>query len=113
MHRNYLLRFAAVIFAAAGLAVADSPSRSSVAESSAKAGEAGSGKRLFSFNCAHCHGVDARGDEGPDLHNLHKSDERIAAIIRNGIKGEMPAFGKKLKDEDVQALIGFIRTLKD
>src|SRR6266576_6227877 len=34
---------------------------------------------LFDRNCAHCHGDDARGDEGPSLYNLRKSDARITA----------------------------------
>jgi len=50
---------------------------------------------LFLMNCAHCHGDDARGDEGPDLHTLHRSDARIHEVIIAGIKGEMPSFGKK------------------
>jgi mono/diheme cytochrome c family protein len=70
------------------------------------------GYRLFDHNCAHCHGDDARGDEGPDLHDLRKSDARIEKIIKNGIKGEMPSFGKKFSDADVQALIAWLRTLK-
>jgi mono/diheme cytochrome c family protein len=71
------------------------------------------GQSLFERNCAHCHGDDARGDEGPDLHKLKKSDIRITKVVTQGIKGEMPAFGAKLKDEDVKALIAFLRTLKD
>jgi mono/diheme cytochrome c family protein len=71
------------------------------------------GQSLFERNCAHCHGDDARGDEGPDLHNLKKSDMRITKVVTQGIKGEMPAFGAKLKDEDVKALIAYLRTLKD
>jgi mono/diheme cytochrome c family protein len=71
------------------------------------------GYELFIMNCAHCHGNDARGDEGPDLHGLTKSDARISSLIKNGIKGEMPKFGAKLTDTDVQALIAFVRSLKD
>jgi mono/diheme cytochrome c family protein len=71
------------------------------------------GYELFMLNCAHCHGTDARGDEGPDLHGVKKSDARIAFMIKNGIKGEMPKFGAKLTDPDVQALIAFVRSLKD
>ena len=70
------------------------------------------GYKLFDRNCAHCHGDDARGDEGPDLHGLIKSDTRLEKTIRNGIKGEMPAFGKKFSDEDVRELIAWLRTLK-
>jgi mono/diheme cytochrome c family protein len=70
------------------------------------------GYTLFLNNCAHCHGADARGDEGPDLHGLTKPNERIASLIKNGIKGEMPKFGAKLNDADIRALITFLRTLK-
>jgi mono/diheme cytochrome c family protein len=71
------------------------------------------GHALFLMNCAHCHGTDARGDEGPDLHGTTKSDARIASLIKNGKKGEMPKFGTKLADADVDALIAFVRSLKD
>src|SRR5262245_23396160 len=71
------------------------------------------GHDLFLMNCAHCHGDDARGtEEGPDLTRFHKSDARIASVVKNGIKGEMPRFDKKLGDDDVAALIQFIRSLK-
>ena len=79
----------------------------------ASGGEAKDGYRLFDLNCAHCHGDDARGDEGPDLHGLHKSDARLTTIIKGGVKGEMPAFAKKFNDADVQALIAYLRTLKE
>ena len=74
-------------------------------------GEAKRGYNLFDRNCAHCHGEDARGDEGPNLHNLAKSDARIATIIKGGVKGEMPSFAKKFSDADLQALIAYLRTL--
>jgi len=67
-------------------------------------GDAAQGRHLFLMNCAHCHGDDARGDEGPDLHNQHRSDARIHDVITVGIKGEMPSFGKKLGDLDVRQL---------
>jgi mono/diheme cytochrome c family protein len=74
---------------------------------------ANQGYKLFMNNCAHCHGTDARGDEGPDLHGVTKSDAKITGFIKNGIKGEMPKFGQKLSDADVKALIAFIRSLKE
>ena len=73
---------------------------------------AAQGAKLFAFNCAHCHEIDATGDEGPDLYGLTKSDTRLKAVILVGIKDEMPSFSKKLKDQDVQALVAFLRTLK-
>src|SRR6476620_869140 len=44
------------------------------------------GRSRFERNCADCHGDDARGDEGPNLHDLRLSDERIARRIKEGIK---------------------------
>jgi mono/diheme cytochrome c family protein len=75
-------------------------------------GEAAQGRHLFLMNCAHCHGDDAHGDEGPDLHNLHRSDARIHEVITAGIKGEMPSFGKKLGDPEVRELTAYLRTLQ-
>ena len=74
---------------------------------------ANQGYKLFMLNCAHCHGTDSRGDEGPDLHGVTKSDQRIVTIIQNGIKGEMPKFSAKLNDTETRALVAFIRTLKE
>jgi len=110
--------FAALAFAfAAGKISRPSPAASEI---KGKAPELASmingtrrGYELFQQNCAHCHGSDARGDEGPDLHGVTKSDARIKSIITNGIKGEMPKFGAKLTDAEVAALISFVRSLKD
>jgi len=84
----------------------------SAAASPTLAGEARRGRNLFDHNCAHCHGDDARGDEGPSLYDLKKSDARVLKIINEGIKGEMPKFGTKFNDADIQALIAYVRTLK-
>ena len=78
-----------------------------------RSGQAEQGRSLFARNCAHCHGDDARGDEGPTLYNLAMSDARIAKRIKEGIKGEMPKFGSKLNDMDIAALIAYLRTLND
>ena len=83
----------------------------STERSSKLTADAAQGRHLFLMNCTHCHGDDAHGDEGPDLHNLHKSDARIHEVIIAGIKGEMPSFGKKLGDPDVRQLIAYLRTL--
>src|SRR5262245_47034807 len=72
---------------------------------------ANDGRAVFVKNCAHCHGVDARGDEGPDLHNLDESDTWIANRIRNGKKGQMTAFAGKLDDEQINAVVQYLRGL--
>ena len=111
--------------AAFGLAPLLQPKRATVANEQQRAnaasvtsthvleGDAKRGYSLFDHSCAPCHGDDARGDEGPNLYDLVKSDARIATIIKNGVKGEMPSFAKKFSDADVQSLIAYLRTLKD
>lgn len=70
------------------------------------------GRLLFLKNCAHCHGADARGDEGPDLHNLDWTDEQIIARIRNGKKNQMTAFAGKLSADQISRLKDYVRTLR-
>ncbi len=70
------------------------------------------GRELFVMSCAHCHGDDAHGDEGPDLHNLRIGDTHIALLIKSGIKGDMPSFEKKHNDADIVAITAYLRTLK-
>jgi mono/diheme cytochrome c family protein len=70
------------------------------------------GRKLFLMNCAHCHGDDATGDEGPDLHGLRKTDARLRVLISNGIKGEMPRFAAKLGPGDLDALIAYLNSLR-
>jgi len=71
------------------------------------------GGRLFLNSCAHCHGADARGDEGPDLHDLQMSDRHIVNVIKKGIKGEMPSFAKKHSDAEIAELLAYVRSLKN
>jgi mono/diheme cytochrome c family protein len=73
---------------------------------------ANAGRQLFLKNCAHCHGADARGDEGPDLHNLDWTDEQIATRIRNGKKGQMTAFAGRFSPQQINDVVAYLRTLK-
>lgn len=70
------------------------------------------GRALFLKNCAHCHGADARGDEGPDLHGLDWTDKQIAGRVRDGKKGQMTAFAGKLQTTEIDSIIVYLRTLK-
>ena len=70
------------------------------------------GRTLFLDSCAHCHGADARGDEGPDLHDVQVSDRYIARIITRGIPHEMPSFAKKHGAADTAALTAYVRSLE-
>lgn len=69
------------------------------------------GRKLFLSSCAHCHGADAAGDEGPDRHGVGVSDRYIAHIISHGIRHEMPSFAKKLGAGDIATLKAYIRSL--
>ena len=42
------------------------------------------GRQIFVKHCAECHGWDARGDEGSDLHNLRARDPLIRQVITGG-----------------------------
>jgi mono/diheme cytochrome c family protein len=76
------------------------------------ADRASDGHALFLKDCAHCHGFDAHGDEGPDLHNLDWTDPQIANRIRNGKAGQMTAFQNKLSQQQIDSLITYLHTLK-
>ena len=75
------------------------------------------GKRLFSSNCAGCHGLDGHGsDKAPNIAGSarvqHLSDSQISSIISNGVAGTgMPAF-RTLKPTQVQSLTRFLRVLQ-
>jgi len=65
-----------------------------------------------------CHGADGKGFAAiktPDFTDpkwqASLKDKGIGVVIKNGKKGTpMPAFAGKLKDEEVQALAGYIRS---
>jgi putative heme-binding domain-containing protein len=74
------------------------------------------GQALFRGLCSGCHGGTGRGGKGPDLTDerwIHGSrDEDIAGVIRNGVsKTTMKKMGESLKEEQIQTLIVYIRSL--
>lgn len=70
------------------------------------------GRSLFFRSCAHCHGQDADGGEdAPSLHKLPISGSHMGLVIRSGIKGEMPAFAKMYTEQDIAALVAYLKTL--
>ena len=82
----------------------------------------GDAKTTFDAECAKCHGKDGRAKS---LHAKHVhardmtnaswqnevSDERLFNSINKG-KGKMPAFGKKLSEDQIDALVRYVRQLK-
>ncbi|HVU33983.1 MAG TPA: cytochrome c, partial [Opitutaceae bacterium] len=70
-------------------------------------------RKLFVHNCAHCHGFDATGDEGPDLHDVQTSDRYIVNLITRGMPHQMPSFAKKFSKDDDAALLAYVRSLEE
>jgi mono/diheme cytochrome c family protein len=86
------------------------------------------GGELYEQNCASCHGSDLSGD--PDWrtpnedgsypppphdssgHTWHHSDQVLIGIIRDGSdfpQSRMPAFGDRLSDDDIEAILEFFK----
>ena len=76
----------------------------------------------FNSKCAKCHGKDGRAKSmrgklmhARDLTNAEwqndVSDERIFNSISNG-KSKMPSFKKTLSEEQIEALVAYVRRLR-
>lgn len=76
------------------------------------------GEKLFTDNCAACHGADGKGNQelgAPNLTDkiwLYGSDEAtIIETVSNGRGGVMPAWSARLDPATVKALAVYIHTL--
>ena len=91
---------------------------------SARAADA---KTNWANNCAQCHGPSGKGDtkmgkmlNAMDLTDPKKqssfTDAQAAAAVKDGIKQNgkttMKAFGGKLTDDEIKALVAYVRSLK-
>jgi mono/diheme cytochrome c family protein len=118
---NRLMVAAAVLAAATITACASD--NDTVSEGVERGGE------LYQANCASCHGADLAG--APDWktpnedgsypppphdssgHTWHHPDRVLIEIIRDGSdfpQSRMPAFGDRLTQEDIEAILEFIKT---
>jgi mono/diheme cytochrome c family protein len=77
---------------------------------------------LYAKNCASCHGKDGRArtlkgklkharDFTDPTWQGRVGDERLFNSIMNG-KGKMPAFSKKLSEQEIDSLVAYVRALK-
>lgn len=81
---------------------------------------------LFRNNCARCHGADGRAQtpsgelyKTPNLTHAEwwrknaniTSTRSLVGIVTRG-KGGMPAFGKKLKRSEINALVSYVRRFR-
>ena len=84
-------------------------------------------KALWDANCAQCHGKSGNADTkmGKTLSAKDLTDPKVQAAfsdakatqsIKEGVKENgkttMKAFGGKLSDDDIKALVAYVRTLK-
>ena len=78
------------------------------------------GSAVFKNNCVMCHGEDGKGFPAlktPDFTDpkwqASTKDKEIREVIKNGKKGTaMVGFADKLKDQEISAVITYIRLLK-
>jgi mono/diheme cytochrome c family protein len=79
-------------------------------------GQAGDidGEKVFATSCGWCHQSGGRvAGRGPKLAGTDKSDEFIVNRIKNGKSPGMPAFGRTFNDEQIQAMVAYIRGLQE
>ena len=79
-------------------------------------------KAIFDSKCAKCHGKDGRAKtfRGKLIHardltdagwQSNVTDERLFNSVSNG-KGKMPDFKKSLSEDQIDALVAYVRSLK-
>ncbi len=79
-------------------------------------------RTIFNRQCASCHGRDGRGRTRKGRQTRARdmtdaswqddvSDERLFNSISNG-RGKMPAFRQKISENDIDALVAYVRRLR-
>jgi mono/diheme cytochrome c family protein len=69
--------------------------------------------QLFATSCGWCHLSGGRKDgKGPKLMGTPLTDAELVSRIRNGKPGQMPAFGSAFNDDQLRAIVAYIRELK-
>jgi mono/diheme cytochrome c family protein len=70
-------------------------------------------ERLFANTCGWCHSDGGREKgKGPKLMGTQLTDSEIATRIKVGKPGYMPSFASAFNDDDVKAIVHYIRALK-
>ena len=70
-------------------------------------------EKLFATTCGWCHLNGGRvAGKGPQLMGTTMTDAEIVSRIRNGKTGQMPAFGSTFNDDQLKAIVAYIRGLK-
>lgn len=71
------------------------------------------GRDVWSSTCSRCHGASGGGGSGVKLadgraEELHPEVESMISVVTEG-KGAMPAFGGSLTDEEIEAVVRYVR----
>ncbi len=83
------------------------------------------GERVYVEACAACHGPQGEGQRGGDVpagqmpapphdqtgHTWHHPDEQLFQITKYGGMMGMPAFGDSLTDDEIEAVLAYIKTM--
>jgi mono/diheme cytochrome c family protein len=74
-------------------------------------GDAHQGQVIFQLNCAGCHGADARGLVGPNLHHVASRKSRVGLItqVTSGKTPPMPQF--QPNPQEMADLLGYLESL--
>jgi len=92
---------------------ASAPAAPAASAAAGGAAEAFDVNKLFATTCGWCHSNGGRAPgKGPQLMGTTLTDAEIVNRIKNGKTGAMPAFGGAFNDEQVKAIIKYIRDLK-
>jgi mono/diheme cytochrome c family protein len=71
-------------------------------------------EKLFASTCGWCHSNAGRtAGKGPQLMGTALTDAEIIHRIKVGKPGAMPAFGSAFTDNQIQAIVKYIRGLRD
>lgn len=71
------------------------------------------GERVYLASCSSCHGKSGEGARGPNISGGRVADEypdvaEVVALVTGG-RGEMPAFGPKLSEAEIDAVAHYVR----
>jgi mono/diheme cytochrome c family protein len=105
----------ATLAAAAGAADTNGPMSSTRApvEAASAAPAPFNVQALFANTCGWCHsGAGRVAGKGPQLMGTSLTDAEIVYRVKNGKTGAMPAFGSSFNDEQIKAIVSYIRELK-
>jgi len=71
-------------------------------------------EQLFASTCGWCHNGGGRvAGKGPKLMDTSLTDAEIVHRIKVGKTGAMPAFGSAFNDAELQAIVLYIRALRE